>query len=157
MPRYQNADLNFEVPADWQDRTIVAFAAPAKPGRALAPNLVLTRDPAGDKESVASYADRQLVEFAKRLEDFDLRDRRERTLGGLPAVEFEFTWHNTLGVLQQRQVCVLLGKRTVLNFTLSALQEDFPGLEPAFNTILAGVRFPEVPERAAGVSNRARY
>jgi hypothetical protein len=157
MPRYQNADLNFEVPSDWQDRTIVAFAAPAKPGRALAPNLVLTRDPAGDKESVASYADRQLVEFAKRLDDFDLQERRERTLGGLPAVEFEFTWNNTLGVLQQRQVCVLLGKRTVLNFTLSALQEDFPALEPAFNTILASVRFPEVPERALGESNRARY
>src|SRR5262249_29401471 len=151
-----NADLNFDVPADWQDRTIVAFAGPAKPGRALAPNLVLTRDPAGDKESVASYADRQLVEFAKRLEDFDLQDRRERTLGGLPAVEFEFTWYNPLGVLRQRQVCVLLGKRTVFNFTLSALEEDFPGLEPAFNTILTSVRFPEVPDRAAGGTNRAR-
>jgi hypothetical protein len=153
MPRYQSADLKFDVPADWQDRTITAFAAPPKPGRKVVPNLVLTREAGDGRESVTAYADRQLVEFAKRLDDFELEQRRERPLGGLPAVELTFTWHNPLGVLRQRQLCVLLRGHTVLNLTLSALAEDFAAVEPAFDAILASLHFPE----AVGLPNRARY
>ena len=158
MPHYQSAEVRFNVPDGWQDRTIVSYAAPAKPGRAITPNLVVTRDPADDREPVTAYADRQLVEFARRLDGFALKQRKERTLGGLPAVEMVFTWDNPLGVLQQKQVCVLVGRQTMLNFTLSAAEEDFGGMEPGFDHILASLCFPETPGwTASPVNNRMRY
>jgi hypothetical protein len=158
MPHYQSAEVRFNVPDGWQDCTIVSYAAPAKPGRAITPNLVVTRDAADGREPVTAYADRQLVEFAKRLDGFALKQRKERTLGGLPAVELVFTWDNPLGVLQQKQVCVLVGRRTMLNFTLSAAEEDFAGMEPGFDTILGSLRFPETPGwNPAPAANRMRY
>jgi hypothetical protein len=130
-----------------------------KPGQKIAPNLVLTRDPVGHRESASAYANRQLVEFAKRLDGFELQGRHERHLGGLPAVELTFTWHGTQGVLQQKQICVVVRGQTVLNFTLTTLKADYPQVEPTFNTILASLKFPEVLERTGtpGLANGRRY
>ena len=53
---------------------------------------------------------------------------------------------------------MLVGRQTMLNFTLSAAEEDFAGMEPGFDTILGSLRFPETPEwTPAHATNRMRY
>ena len=143
MPRFQQNDLRFEVPDDWHDRTVVAYAAPLKPGKKVAPNLVVTRDTLDAEEPVGSYADRQLVELARRLDGFALLGRRDVTLGDVPAVEMTFTWDGASGTLQQKQAFVVLRRRTVVSITATALKKEFPDWEPKFQAILASVKFPE--------------
>ena len=90
MARYESHDLSFDVPRDWVDRSVVAYAAPLPPGHAIAPNVVMTRDQLGPGETLRAYADRQLVELARRLDGFNLASRDERTFGASPAVELQF-------------------------------------------------------------------
>ena len=44
MSRYESRDVHFDIPRHWEDRTMVAFAAPPRPGQTTAPNVVMTRD-----------------------------------------------------------------------------------------------------------------
>ncbi|HZF53167.1 MAG TPA: DcrB-related protein, partial [Polyangiaceae bacterium] len=104
MSRYDSRDLAFDVPRHWEDKTLVAFSAPARPGQATAPNLVMTRDMLGPSDTLDGYADRQLSELSKRLQEFELVGRRERTLGGQPAEELHFEWLGQLLALMRKRV-----------------------------------------------------
>jgi hypothetical protein len=96
MPRYEHPDASFDVPRDWEDRSVVAFAAPAKPGQTVS-NLVMSRDALPPGDDVRRYGDRQLVEMAKRLDGFELHARQELTLGGQPTLELRFGWQGPQG------------------------------------------------------------
>src|SRR6478672_4215595 len=106
MPRYEHADVSFDVPRDWEDRTVVAFAVPAQPGQPSASNVVVTRDTLRAGEAIAGYADRQLAELAKRLDAFQLLYRKEVAVGGLPGAELRFLWRGRAGELDQRLMMV---------------------------------------------------
>jgi len=97
MPRYEHPDVSFDVPRDWEDRSVAAFSAPLPPGKTTGPNVVLTRDKLEPGENLASYADRNLVELAQRLEKFSLVKRSDLTVSDLPAVELRFTWKGAGG------------------------------------------------------------
>jgi hypothetical protein len=142
MQRYEGKDVAFSVPGDWEDRTVTAFAAPASPGRKVTPNVVVTRDRAEGRDSAATYADRQLVELAKKLDGFSLVSRHELTLDGLPAVEMTFTWSSGSGKLQNRQVFVVLPNGTALSITATVLKNEFDEFEPTFDQILESFEFP---------------
>lgn len=121
---------------------MVAFSAPPRPDQATAPNLVMTRDKLGPSDTLGGYADRQLSELAKRLQDFELLTRTERTMGGQPAMELHFEWLGQAGPLEQRLV-ILLGKRRLLYcFTATTAKADAEQLSPLFERILSTVRFP---------------
>jgi hypothetical protein len=124
---------------------MVAFAAPARPGQATAPNLVVTRDMLGPSDTLDGYADRQLSELSKRLQEFELVARTERTLGGQPAQELHFEWLGQAGPLEQRLVIVLGRRRQLYCFTATAAKADAEQLEPLFERILSTVRFPAPP------------
>ena len=143
MSRFQHSDLSFDVPPEWEDRTITAFAAPLRSGQNFAPNLVITRDQAIGDELVTSYSDRQLVELAKRLEGFDLQRRQETTLGGLPAVELLFTWNSAQGVLKQRQFFVLLRGGKALSLTATVKRSDYAEVESTLDELFASISFQE--------------
>jgi hypothetical protein len=143
MPHYQHFDVSFNVPDDWNDRTVTAFAAPLLPGQKVAPNIVLTRDILADNEAVSAYADRQLVELAKRMDRFTLRHRREVRLGGLPSVELSFTWHSGNGTLQQKVMFVVVRQHIVLTFAATMLESDSAKAESLFDEIFASIKFPE--------------
>jgi hypothetical protein len=140
--KYSGRDVVFDVPDDWHDRTIAAFAAPLKPKQMIAPNFVLTRDVVPETEPSSAYADKQLVELAKRLEAFNLSERRDSMVGGLPAVDLIFTWRGSNGVIKQRQTFVATGAGSVLTFVATALVTEFPEMEPAFQAILGSIQFP---------------
>lgn len=141
MAKYNGRDVSFEIPNDWHDRTIAAFAAPLKPKQTVAPNFVLTRDVAPEQEASSTYADKQLVELAKRLEAFNLSERRDTLVGGLPAVDLIFSWRGANGTIKQRQTFVATGTGTVLTFVATALITEFSTMEPTFQAILDSIKF----------------
>jgi hypothetical protein len=143
MPRHEQRDLSFDVPRHWEDRTIVAFAAPAEPGQAVAANLVMTRDTLRERETLGGYADRQLAELAKRLDGFELLRRDETTLGGAPAVALRFAARASSGPLEQRLVVVEARRRGVFCFTATTARADAEQNGPLFDRILGTIRFPE--------------
>jgi hypothetical protein len=147
MPVHEHPDYNFEVPKDWADKTVVAYTAPARAGQKMTPNLILTRTPAEGDETVAQYADKQLVELAKKLEHFHLIERKEQTLGGLPAVALTFTWHTPGGPLHQRTTFVKVRGWLMLAFTFTAMKGEFSAHEPALNAIMSSLQFPESSAR----------
>jgi hypothetical protein len=146
MSRYESRDVTFDVPRHWEDRTLVAFAAPAKPGQATAPNMVMTRDTLGAEETIGSYADKQLTELSKRLEGFELDERKEDTFGGQPGVELRFTWQGSAGKLEQRLVMVAGRRRSVCCFNATMAKADAEQLNPLFDRIISTIKFPRPGE-----------
>ncbi len=142
MPRHEQRDVSFDVPRHWDDKTLVAFAAPPQPGQALAPNLVMTRDQLGDADTLDSYADRQLAELAGRSPGFELIKREETSLGGARAIALSFRARADKGVLEQRLVLVQGRRRGVYCFTASMSKADAEQYGPLFDRILGSVRFP---------------
>lgn len=142
MPRYEHPDARFDVPRDWDDRTVVAFAAPEKPGQATNANLVMTRDKLAPGEDVRRYGDRQLVELARRLDGFQLHDRQETTISGQPAMELRFGWMGQSGPLEQRLLFVAGRKPAVLSFTATMAKGEAPRLGRVFDRIFASLEIP---------------
>lgn len=139
MPRYENGQLSFDVPRDWEDRTIVSFAAPQKQGEKTTPNIVVVRDTLAPGEDIHGYADRQLVEMARRFEGFSFRKRRELSIGTVAAVEFRFGWTSQSGAVENRQVHVATDERSVISITATMARKDASKLGPLFDRIFASV------------------
>src|SRR5262249_13584715 len=78
-------------PRHWEDKTIVAFSAPSRPGQSTAASFVMTRDQLTDSDTLASYADRQLAELSKRVDGFELIEKRDTQVAGARAVALRFT------------------------------------------------------------------
>jgi hypothetical protein len=142
MPRYEHPDISFDVPPDWEDRSVAAFSAPIAPGQKTGPNVVLTRDKLLPGEDIGAYADRQLAELARRLDKYDLRKREEITFGGLPAVEARFSWKGGGGPVDQRLVMCVTGERLVLSLTSTAPRGTGPEVDPIMDRVLASVKIP---------------
>lgn len=141
MSGHSSSSLILEVPADWVDRSVIAFSAPRHPAREISPNIVVTRDVADEDGHASSYADRQLVELAKRLSEFCLLARRESVLGGMPGVEIEFTWTGAAGLIHQRQIFNVRGT-VVFSTVITASGDDYSAWRPTFDSILATMWFP---------------
>ncbi len=137
--RQEHKDISFEIPRDWTDKSIVAYAAPPRPGQSTVANVVLTRDTLQAGETVRSYADRQLTELAKRLDSFALTERKESTIGAVPAIEVHFTWRGSSGPLVQRLV-MLAKRKTVMSFTATASKAEASALGPVFDRIFQSVK-----------------
>ena len=142
MARYEQNDLAFDVPRDWDDRSVIAFTAPVKPGRVTSPNFVVTREAMSATETLASLADRQFIELARRLDGFDLHSRSELTIAELPAIEVRFSWSGQGGAIVQR-VIMIARKRTMLTFTATAPKAEAATINGMFDRIVASIHFPD--------------
>lgn len=146
MARYEHDGISMDVPRDWEDRSIAAFSMPVAPGARTTANIVMTRDTLKGKETLASYADKQMVELAKKLDQFDLHERKETTLGGVPAVELRFGWKGVGGLVDQRLVMLATKDQKVLNFTATAPKGEADKLAPIFDRIFASVKVTAGPK-----------
>jgi hypothetical protein len=140
MPRYEDDALQFDLPRDWQDRTIVAYAAPLRPGQERTSNLVMTREELGQTDTLASYVDRHVQQLTERLEGFELIGRESRPLGQRPAVALRIRSGEEKSKLEQLLVMVELPRRVVASFTMTAPDEDAEQMLPLFERILGTVR-----------------
>ena len=141
MTRYSTPDLSFEAPPGWLDRSVTVFAAPPGDVAAGGPNIVVTRDALGAGEALEGYSDRQLVELAKRLDQFTLRHRRAARVGGAPAVELAFDWRSPSGPVTQRLVTVAAPDGALLNLTVTAPAASAGDALAAFEAMVASARF----------------
>lgn len=141
MPRHTQGNVSFEIPRHWDDKTIVAFAAPSRPGQSTSASFVMTRDTLADADTLATYADRQLAELSQRTNGFELVDKRDTTISGARAVSLRFTSKALAGPLLQRLVIVEDKRRAVVCFTATAPKADAAQLEPLFDRMLSGIRF----------------
>ena len=82
MPRYQDTLVSFDVPRDWENRSIIAFAAPPQPGGAGVANLVITRDRLRDEEELLDYAERHVDELEASIDGFALLDHERQWANG---------------------------------------------------------------------------
>jgi hypothetical protein len=147
LARHEDRDVAFDVPRHWEDRTLVAYAAPPHPDQALAPNLVMTRDSLGAR-TLDAYADEQLAELAKRMDGFELLGREDTSLGGRPAAVIRFQSKGPTGLLEQRLAIAEGPRRVVCCLTLTASKADSEQMNPLFDRILSTVRFPRPDEEA---------
>ncbi len=135
MTRHVFDDTTLECGDDFVLTTIVAQRA--KKGD-FAPNLVLTRGPLRDEETLETYVARQLVELAKSLKSFKLHGRTEVELAGRPARRIACGWQGTQGHVEQRMTMVAIDGR-VLTFTVTVPKAKADELFPLFDGILATV------------------
>ena len=142
MARYDSSDLTFDVPREWQDKTIVAFAAPIGPLDKAAANVVMTREEAGPHVKIGEYADRHLGELAKKLDAFELLERKEGNLGGVPSIELKFQWKGGGGAVEQR-LAFLRGKRRIYSFTTTSPLARAAELSSTFDRVLSSIRVAE--------------
>lgn len=140
MARYQGADATFDVPNDWEDKSIVAFSAPPKPST-LVPNVVLTKDKLKPNESLEQYVDRTIVEMAKQLAAFKLLSKEERALGPERGLEIQFTWNGSAGKTVVQRIVMALGPgKTVVGLNVTCDQNDAKKLEPISDRIVQSLR-----------------
>ena len=144
MGRYEQKDLFFEAPDGWHDRTVVAFVAPARPGRKTPSTLVVTRELLGPSENLQTYATRQLGLLGRAFNEFELLETMDVTVGGLPAVQVLFAWVADNGPLVQRVTFAALDD-TVHGFTATMPFSDVAEMTPIFDRVLATVGFPGLP------------
>ena len=140
MARYQGSDVAFDVQNDWDDKTVVAFSAPPKPG-AIAPNVVLTRDKLKPDEKLEQYCDRTIVDMVKNLAAFQLLGKDARDVDGTPAFEIRFTWSGSAGkTVLQRMLIAQTSPRGVLgvNFTCDSAEQK--RLEPIADRVFASLK-----------------
>lgn len=139
MARHRDALVSFDVPRDWIDRTVVAYAAPDN-GTA---NIVMTRDTLAEEENLESYADRQLSALANHLRGFVLEANETGEIAGRPATLVRFRSSGPDEPLVQRLVVVALPDRRVIAFTLTAPARDAPQLGPLFDRIVGSIAVEE--------------
>ena len=139
MSRHTDSLVSFDVPRDWDDKTIIAYTAPVVEGAKTTANLVMTRDHLRDDEDLFGYADRHVDELSKRLRGFALIGSEETEVGGRPAMGVAFSSTTQGNSLTQRLMIVLLPDRVVASFTLTSPQRDVGQLAPLFDRIMESV------------------
>jgi hypothetical protein len=98
--------------------------------------------PEGD--TLRMRADRQLAEFGKQLEEFNLLESTTRHLGGEPAIYMRFAWLSAAGPLEQSVTLVSRHEevgRFLTTFTTSTPRDVAAASRDVFREFLASVTF----------------
>lgn len=152
---FKQGNVAFEVPRHWEDKSIVAFAAPKTEGQEQSSNVVMTKDRLDDGETLDQYADRQLAELTDRVDDFMLADRAPRLIDGHEAIELRFSSRGRNGPLTQRLLIAQAPTRQLYCFTTTTPTADAVQMGPLFDRILESLSFAADAEAtSAAVSEK---
>jgi hypothetical protein len=142
MPRHTDPLCSFDVPRDWENKTIIAFSAPPAPGASDSiANLVVTRDRLRDDEDLVAYAERHLDDLERCMDGFALVGHKEEELDKRRALTISFTSRGSDGPLTQRMTLVEVGDRVVASITCTLPERDLEQLAPLFERILSSLRW----------------
>ena len=131
---YRANDFTIETPEEWEDRSIITFAAPSQIGE-FALNLVITREAVDLEMSVEEYAYRQFDIAQQEVAGLQIVSQENTTLDGRPAVEIvqRLSAHGLN--LQQLQTFILL-QAEICIITCTATVGSFNQFLPRFRKIL---------------------
>ncbi len=141
MARHQDSRVSFDVPRDWEDRTVVAYAAPPRDDQRATSNIVVTRDRLPDDEDLEAYVARQAEGLESRLRGYVLKEMEGTTVAERPAVTLSFSSNGPSSKLEQRLTIVALPDRAVASFTLTAPATEAAQVGPLFDRIISSIRF----------------
>jgi hypothetical protein len=91
MGRYDAKTFGLDLPDGWDDKSVVAFAAPHKPGARATSTFVITRKAPEPGETLKTFAGRHLAALAQTLRKFALRENREFSTKSGSFPQYEFT------------------------------------------------------------------
>lgn len=140
MARHEDRYISFDLPRNWEDRSVVAYAAPTEPNRSANANLVVTRDQLEGDQQLSTYVDEQIAKLKHRLSGFVMRKRHDHAIDDFPASIVEFGSSGSAGPLEQQLIVVQLPERVALSMTLTAPRPDADQLKPLFDRIASSLR-----------------
>jgi len=150
LPRYEQHGLSFETPANWTDRSIVAFSAPPRGPAQPRASLVMARHPLAPGEDFAAHVAREVHGMLERAGNGRVLGQTRRTIGGRPAVETVMRWVTPGETIELTMVHVEPGpadddpRVTVFTFTTAA-----GGSRAALDTLLFSLRFSDAQTPAS--------
>ncbi len=129
MPKYIFHEGEIELSVQWNDHSISAFTLPASDGTNDV-SLVISRDRGASMTDLARYADQQIVESAKSLNEYQLLQRTQEQLSinghAHSAITMDSSWLGPeLTHVQQRQSILRILDYFLL-ITMTTTKSSFP-------------------------------
>lgn len=143
MTSHQDDHLSFDIPRDWHDKSVVAYAAPAREHRASVANVVMTYDSLAEDEDLEGYAGRQIDLLAEQLGGFALRSHVATKVAERAARSVSFVSHGDAGPLEQRLTVIALPDGQIAALTMTAPHDEAAQMAPLFARILSSVKIAE--------------
>lgn len=130
---YQSNNFALEIPDDWQDRSIISFAANVSPNE-FAPNVVVTREIIDVETSIEDYAGNQFDITQAEVQGLKIVDQQNTTIGGKPAVQIiqSISAH---GLKLQQLQTFILGNGEIYIVTCTTTSANFDQHLPRFRKI----------------------
>lgn len=132
--------LAADPPEGWHDKTMIVYSAPPEPGRAMSPNMVISRDALLEGETFREYCNRQIETFRSNLPQFHRESEGYGRSHDRDAFQIQFTWRSAPGLLRQRVFFISTESQVVVTYAVTAAADDFAAYEPAFERGLASLR-----------------
>ncbi len=85
-------DLEFDVPANWQDQGMVTLTIPST-DKNVRPNIIITNERLTQAVDLATYFSKiKEAVKARGIQTFQILDERQMTVGGVPAMQMVCSW-----------------------------------------------------------------
>ena len=123
-----------EVPAGWQDRSMVTLIGPTS-ATGFAANVVVVREDIGPRRSVEEYASRQRQAMESQIDGLEILDERPARINGAAAYQRLQRFASQGHRVQQAQTFIL-ADGIVFAVTCTASLEDFDKHLDAFRRVV---------------------
>ena len=92
MAKVVLSDLEFEIPASWQDQGMVTLTIPST-DKNVRPNIIITKERLAQPVDLATYfAKIKEAVKARGISTFQVLDERQINVGGVPAMQMVCSW-----------------------------------------------------------------
>ena len=133
MAQHQDDIIRFDVPRDWDNRTVVAYAAPKRKDGTSPANIVVRRQ--HHDGTLQQLVDQRVRALAARTHGFMLRGQRAMQLDGREGLSVSYCTEDA----EKRMVVMPVSPGMAVIVTLSANTQDAPSMAPLFERILSSV------------------
>lgn len=132
--QFRGNNFSLDVPDDWQDSSIISFAAKVAPNE-FAPNVVITREPIAPDASVEDFATGQFAVTQTKVEGLEIIERINFELDRKPAVQIvqKISAH---GLYLQQLQTFILADAEIFIITCTATATSFERHLPRFQKIV---------------------
>jgi len=127
MGQHESKDFTFDVPDEWSDRSVIAYAAPVEGTTQSSLIVAVTHELPSPGETLKTFAARQVTDLGRKLKDFALKDTRAGLVSGSPAVMLEYTWTAPNTALAQ-VIAMVEHQHKFLVFTFTMPIADAPAM-----------------------------